>query len=122
MATQDTADRAPIADDPPKDRSLSRRQMLGEGGALLGGAMISGVAAGQALAETPAPDKTNLPPNVPEWMKTPGANMGSQPYGMPSPYEKDVIKNISKTLPQYFLASGRTPIYRQNSCAVFGRD
>jgi sulfane dehydrogenase subunit SoxC len=36
--------------------------------------------------------------------------MGSQPYGTPSPFEKDVIKNISKTLPQYLSASGRTPL------------
>ncbi|WP_375143981.1 hypothetical protein [Bradyrhizobium sp. Ash2021] len=43
-------------------------------------------------------------------MKTPGDLMGSQPYGAPSPFEKDVIKNISKTLPQYLSASGRTPL------------
>jgi len=110
MATQNTTDGAPVADDSPRDRSLSRRQMLGKGGALLGGAIVSGVAGAQALAETPAPDNANLPPNVPEWMKTPGANMGSQPYGMPSPYEKDVVKNISKKLPQYLSASGRTPL------------
>jgi sulfane dehydrogenase subunit SoxC len=34
----------------------------------------------------------------------------SQPYGTPSPFEKDVIKNIAKTLPQYLSASGRTPL------------
>jgi sulfane dehydrogenase subunit SoxC len=55
-------------------------------------------------------DTANLPPNVPEWMKTPGDPMGSQPYGTPSPFEKDVIKNISKTLSQYLSASGRTPL------------
>lgn len=114
MATQNTTDDAPMADASPKvsskKRSLSRRQMLGEGSALLGGAAISSIAGGQALAEAPAPDDANLPPNVPEWMKTPGANMGSEPYGMPSPYEKNVVKNISKKLPQYISASGRTPL------------
>lgn len=114
MATQNTTDHAPMADASPKvspkKRSLSRRQMLGEGSALLGGAAISSIAGGQALAEAPAPDDANLPPNVPEWMKTPGANMGSEPYGMPSPYEKNVVKNISKKLPQYISASGRTPL------------
>jgi sulfane dehydrogenase subunit SoxC len=110
MATRNTTDESPMVDGSSKERSLSRRQMLGEGSALLGGAVISSVAGGQALAEAPAPDDANLPPNVPEWMKTPGANMGSQPYGTPSPYEKNVIKNISKKLPQYISASGRTPL------------
>jgi sulfane dehydrogenase subunit SoxC len=91
-------------------RSLSRRQMLGKGGALLGSAVVSGVAVGQAMAEQPAPHSENLPPNVPEWMKAPGEDMGSQLYGTPSPFEKSVIKNIPKNLPQYISASGRTPL------------
>src|SRR6202161_1465747 len=56
------------------------------------------------------PNADSLPPNVPEWMKTPGDGMGSQLYGMPSPFEKNVVKNISKKLPQYLSASGRTPL------------
>jgi sulfane dehydrogenase subunit SoxC len=43
-------------------------------------------------------------------MKTPGDAMGSQLYGMPSRFEKDVIKNIPSNLPQYLSASGRTPL------------
>jgi sulfane dehydrogenase subunit SoxC len=43
-------------------------------------------------------------------MKVPGAPMGAQLYGTPSPFEKDVVKNISKNLPQYLSASGRTPL------------
>jgi sulfane dehydrogenase subunit SoxC len=43
-------------------------------------------------------------------MKTPGDPMGSQLYGMPSPFEKDVIKNVPTNLPQYLSASGRTPL------------
>ena len=57
-----------------------------------------------------AENAENLPPNVPEWMKTPGDPMGSQLYGTPSPFEKGVIKNIPKNLPQYLSASGRTPL------------
>jgi sulfane dehydrogenase subunit SoxC len=91
-------------------RGLSRRQVLGEGSALLGGALASGVAAGQASAQTATANTENLPPNVPEWMKAPGDPMGSQLYGMPSPFEKNVVKNISKKLPQYISASGRTPL------------
>jgi sulfane dehydrogenase subunit SoxC len=65
-------------------------------------------AASSALAADENAD--NLPPNVPEWMKTPGDPMGSQLYGTPSSFEKGVGKNISKDLPQYLSASERTPL------------
>ncbi|SEB71018.1 sulfite dehydrogenase [Bradyrhizobium erythrophlei] len=87
-------------------REASRRRFLQAGAALAGGSAIAGVAGSSALAE----QGNNLPPNVPEWMKAPGDPMGSQPYGAPSVYEKGVVKNISKTLPQYISASGRTPL------------
>ncbi|PDT76695.1 sulfite dehydrogenase [Bradyrhizobium sp. C9] len=87
-------------------REASRRRFLQAGAALAGGSAISGVAGSTALAE----QGNNLPPSVPEWMKAPGDPMGSQPYGTPSVHEKGVVKNISKTLPQYISASGRTPL------------
>jgi sulfane dehydrogenase subunit SoxC len=86
----------------------SRRRFLREGGALMGGAVLGGLAGSEALAATP--DADNLPPNIPEWMKTPGDPMGGQLYGTPSPFEKSVVKNIPKNLPQYLSASGRTPL------------
>src|SRR5882757_3377399 len=89
--------------------SASRRRFLRGGSALLSGAVIAGGLHGSE-ARAAAENTGNLPPNVPEWMKTPGDAMGTQPYGAPSPFEKDVIKNISKTLPQYLSASGRTPL------------
>jgi sulfane dehydrogenase subunit SoxC len=91
-------------------RGVSRRQMLGEGGAVLGGAIVSAVAGARALAENAPANADNVPPNIPEWMKAPGDPMGSQLYGLPSPFEKNVVKNIPKNLPQYFSASGRTPL------------
>ena len=91
-------------------RVVSRRRMLGQTGVALGGAVVSAVAAGMASAQAQTSPTDNVPPNIPEWMKAPGDPMGSQPYGTPSPFEKDVIKNISKTLPQYISASGRTPL------------
>ena len=74
----------------------------------MSGAVMSGLAGSEALAATEGDN--NLPPNIPEWMKAPGAPMGSQPYGTPSPFEKGVVKNISKKLRQYISASGRTPL------------
>jgi len=40
--------------------------------------------AAPALAEDAS---SNVPPNIPEWMKAPGDPMGSQPYGAPSPFD-----------------------------------
>jgi sulfane dehydrogenase subunit SoxC len=87
----------------------TRRRFLREGGALVSGVVAAGGLAGsKASAATDTAE--NLPPNVPEWMKTPGDPMGSQPYGTPSSFEKAVVKNIAKDLPQYLSASGRTPL------------
>src|SRR5438477_754988 len=86
----------------------SRRRFLRRGGALMGGAVASGLAGSEALAATETSE--NLPPNIPEWMKKPGDPMGGQLYGTPSPFEKNVVKNIPKDLQQYLSASGRTPL------------
>src|SRR5690348_14954944 len=84
----------------------SRRRFL-RNGAVIGGAVVAGGLAGSEVSGAAA---DNLPPNVPEWMKTPGDAMGSQLYGTPSPFEKNVVKNIPKNLKQYLSASGRTPL------------
>lgn len=89
------------ADD--KSAGATRRHFLRASAAAAGGAVLGAGASAAVEAD-------NLPPNIPEWMKAPGEPMGSQPYGAPSPFEKDVVKNISKTLKQYISASGRTPL------------
>ena len=98
-----------MTDDDSAASPPSRRELLRAGGAIIGGT-VAGSFAGAAQAETTAPQANNLPPDVPEWMKVPGAPMGSEPYGTPSVYEKGVTRNISKTLKQYISASGRTPL------------
>src|SRR5947209_12857277 len=92
---------SPIEPD-EKSSGTTRRRFLQSGTVAVGGAVLG---AGTAAAES-----DSLPPNIPDWMKTPGEPMGSQPYGTPSPFEKGVVKNISKTLKQYISASGRTPL------------
>jgi sulfane dehydrogenase subunit SoxC len=87
----------------------SRRRFLRDGTALMGGALAGSLATGEAPAGTTT-SADNAPPNIPEWMKSPGDPMGSQPYGTPSPFEKNVVKNISKNLKQYISASGRSPL------------
>ncbi|MFT4115097.1 sulfite dehydrogenase [Bradyrhizobium sp.] len=86
-----------------KPARTTRRRFLQGSVTAAGGAVL---AAGTSVAA----ETENLPPNVPEWMKAPGEPMGSQPYGAPSPYEKNVVKNIAKNLKQYISASGRTPL------------
>ncbi|MBW7970012.1 sulfite dehydrogenase [Bradyrhizobium sp. BR 10289] len=88
------------SDDDPLN--ATRRRFLTGSATALGGAVLG---TGAAAAET-----DNLPPNVPEWMKTPGEPTGGQLYGAPSPFEKDVVRNISKTLKQYISASSRSPL------------
>src|SRR5438477_4204674 len=86
----------------------SRRRFLSDSGALVSGAVFAG-----GLVSSTASSAENaeyLPPNAPQWMKTPGDPLVSQPYGMPSTFEKNVVKNIPKDLKQYLSASGRTPL------------
>jgi sulfane dehydrogenase subunit SoxC len=62
----------------------SRRRFLAQGAMLAGG-----VAGAGALR---AQDGGNLPPNAPAWMKREGLPLTHDPYGLPSPFEKGVIR------------------------------
>src|SRR5216684_9424219 len=76
----------------------SRRRFLREGGALMGGAVLAGGLAGsEALAAADAASASNVPPNVPEWMKAPGDPVGSQLYG---PYAPTLFDYIRRAMPQ----------------------
>jgi sulfane dehydrogenase subunit SoxC len=88
------------------DRSSKSRRRFLQG---VASGVAAGALAGQAAAETAA-NAENLPPNIPEWMKTPGDPAGSQPYGTPSEYEKNVVRHVPKNAPQYISAASRTPL------------
>lgn len=77
----------------------ARRRFLVQGAAAAVGAV-----AGAARAEEAKP------PGIPEWMKAPGADVGSQTYGTPSRFEAGLIRNVPKGLKQYTSASSRTPL------------
>lgn len=64
--------------------SPARRRFLKRGAALAGGALAAGTAAAQSGG--------NLPPNVPAWMKQEGHPLTWNPYGLPSEFEKHVIR------------------------------
>ncbi len=54
-----------------------------------------GVAAGALAPAAPHAQEGrtgNLPPNVPSWMKEQGAAVNARPYGLPSEFEKQVVR------------------------------
>jgi sulfane dehydrogenase subunit SoxC len=65
---------------------LTRRRLFGAGAGLI----AAGAAAGTSADE--ADGATNLPPDVPEWQKQPGAEVMSPPYGAPSRFEANVVR------------------------------
>ena len=102
--------------------ALDRRRFLRRGVA----ASAAAVLAERALAQVPAAPPAavpvppasvvvvdagtdNLPPNVPQWMKEPGAGFLNPPYGQPSPFEKGVVRKLPDT-PSAFPTATRTPL------------
>ena len=81
---------------------LSRRAALASGGAGVAAAVLGRLglppASGRAQNATPAASAAdNLPPDVPVWMRTPGAL--ASPYGERSPYEDGVLRLNNPFLP-----------------------
>jgi len=77
-----------VADAGEKLPTLERRKFLSQGLSMLGGAAAM-AAGGSALA---AGSSKYAPPNVPPWTKSLGAGVITDPYGVPSPFEKDVVR------------------------------
>lgn len=71
-------------DTDPADTVRTRRAFLGKSAALVGGAVSAGAFGAQAA--------DNLPPNVPQWMKHEGHPLSWNPYGLPSEFEKAVVR------------------------------
>lgn len=86
----------------------SRRDILRQGSVLASSA-LAGAVLSEGVQAADVSDK-NLPPNVPEWMKVPGADTGSELYGTPSPFEKAVVRNVPKNQKQYTSSATRTPL------------
>ncbi len=92
----------PAAENVLSSAELSRRKFFGKALAAIGAAAAAGTATASA-AETARQvvreslDK-NLPPNVPEWSRILGAPILAQPYGQPSPHEKNIHRRESPGL------------------------
>ena len=65
-----------------------RRRFLARAGVVGGVALAGGLPSLGALAK----GEENLPPNVPEWMRSLGPGVTASPYGAPSPFEKGVVR------------------------------
>ncbi len=93
---------------PPRSdqQTIARRKFLA------GGAALASSAASAALSATPAGAAAddNLPPRVPEWMKEQGAPILSPPYGLPSLFEKGVVRKQRTATPTQTAATTLTPL------------
>ena len=88
---------ASTPDNPP---ASSRRRRL------LGGAALSALAATQARAAT----ELLQPLDVAPWTRTPGAPILTHPYGLPSPFESQVVRRAARQWPVPGAASSLTPL------------
>ena len=85
--------------------SPTRRNFLLTGSVAVGGGLAGAAGLGSAaLAEG------NLPPKIPEWMTYPGDDVAHNPYGLPSGFEKDVVRKVLGSPKQLSSASSRTPL------------
>ncbi len=76
-----------VSEEAKKVDPAKRRDFLKKGLAVAGGAI-----AGTSFASTISAADNNLPPNLPEWSKSLGAGVITNPYGLPSPHESTIIR------------------------------
>lgn len=81
-----------------------RRAFLARGAAVSAAAVASAKLIPAAQAS-----EANLPPNVPASMKTQGGGFLNPPYGLPSPFEKNVVRKLPATVAAFPTAT-RTPL------------
>lgn len=91
-------------EDPSNEiRRLDRRRFL-TGAATLGTTAAVGDGRGRAATQG------NLPPHVPAWMSHQGTPLRPQSYGIPSAFERDVVRRIRNAPPIAVPVSTGTPL------------
>lgn len=83
-----------------------RRRFIKRGALASAGALGAASLRQQAYA---ADATASLPPNVPEWTRQQGAGFLNPPYGMPSPFDKSVVRKLPDS-PAAFPTATRTPL------------
>ncbi len=96
---------APFVRSKSADSSNERRQFLRRGGLFASGAVLG---AAELLPQV-ANAAGNLPPETPVWTKTQGTGFLNPPYGLPSPFEKNVVRKLPATAAA-FPTGSRTPL------------
>jgi sulfane dehydrogenase subunit SoxC len=86
---------------------MGRRAFLGRGAILAGSAAALGTLFRRPAA---AQSEANLPPNVPQWMTEQGAPILSPAYGVPSPFEQNVVRRPRAKTPTVTASSSCTPL------------
>src|SRR5258707_321828 len=87
-----------------------RRDFLRQSALLASSALGVRAMASPGNVPAQAPGSENLPPNVPQWMKVQGEPVVSEPYGVPSRYEKDVIRRATNITPTLWSSWSFTPL------------
>jgi sulfane dehydrogenase subunit SoxC len=92
----------PAAPASPRRRKFLAHGAVASAAAATGGALLPARAHAASTAD-------NLPPNVPKWMKEQGAGFLNPAYGLPSPFEKSVMRKLPDA-PAAFPTASRTPL------------
>ena len=88
-----------------RNPKLSRRSLLS------GAAAAPLLTVGAGAAAQPASGST--PPQTPVWTRQQGGPFVNPPYGLPSKYEKDVVR-VLPSAPNPFPTSSRTPLQKMH--------
>ena len=87
--------------------SIQERRKFIKNALLMVGGGAATAQAGSLLANS------NLPPSIPSWTKTLGDGVLTNPYGMPSEYEKDTIRRTVDWLtPDKISSISMTPLHK----------
>ena len=74
------------------DGANSRKREVSRRAVLRGGAALTAIAGPALIPAEAGAQQANAPLAVPDWMKEQGAPILSPPYGLPSEYEKHVVR------------------------------
>ena len=93
-------------------KPVSLRGRIGRRAFLSRGAILAGSAAGlwTAFRRTASASDANLPPHVPQWMTEQGTPIVNPAYGVPSPFEHDVVRRPRAKTRTMTAASSSTPL------------
>lgn len=90
--------------EPPRE---DRRRFLKQSFLVAGSAVATFAPLGVGRAAVP---EKNMPPNIPGWMQTQGQPVNKHPYGVPSPFEKGVVRELTADTPTNLSSWGFTPL------------